>query len=97
MKNYTLIFLISLLLSSCALFLPRQDVQQGMTESQFLRQNRNAVISTLDGNSKTYRVNRDDRFYILATFQDGVLVKAEEKELVPAWAPPTQPRDGNNE
>ena len=34
---------------------------------------------------KTYRVNRDDGFYILATFQNGELIRFEERELTPAW------------
>lgn len=95
MKKYILIFVTSLLMSSCALFLPRQDIERGMSETKFLRLNRDAVISSLDGETKTYRVTRDERFYVLATFQDGVLVNVEERELTPGWVP-TQPRPNNN-
>ena len=56
-----------------------------MTERKFLRQNKDAVLSGMDGNQKTYRVNRGERFYVLATFEDGKLIKLEEKEIAPAW------------
>jgi hypothetical protein len=81
---YTMAFVL-LFTSSCNL-LRRTEFQHGMTESKFLRQNRGAVMSSLDGqNMKTYRINRGDRFYVLATFENGVLVNLEEKELTPNW------------
>ncbi len=99
MKKYIVIFLSSLMISSCALFLPRQSIQQGMSENRFLRLNRDAVVSSIDGPTKTYRVTRDDRFYVLATFRDGELVDVEERELTPGWVPTQpqqQPRNNNN-
>ncbi len=98
MKKYFVIFLSSLMISSCALFIPRQTIQQGMSENRFLRLNREAVISSIDGPSKTYRVTRDDRFYVLATFRDGELVDVEERELTPAWLPnQPQPQQQQNQ
>lgn len=82
-------------MGSCAV---RPEFQQGMTERKFLRQNKEAVLSGIDGDLKTYRVNRGDRFYVLATFENGRLLKLEEKETVTGW-PPSQPignkPDGN--
>ena len=92
MKKYITISLFTVLVSSCSLFLPRQAIQPGMTESKFLRMNRGAVVSSIDGTSKTYRVTRDDRFYVLATFEDGILTNVEEKELTPRW-PVTVPQN----
>jgi hypothetical protein len=65
----------------------RPEFQQGMTERKFLRQQKEAVLSGIDGDFKTYRVQRDERFFVLATFENGVLVKLEERELMPAWRP----------
>ncbi|MDN3689281.1 hypothetical protein [Cyclobacterium jeungdonense] len=56
-----------------------------MSESKFLRQNKEAVISQLNEDKKVYRVNKGERFYMLATFENGELVSLEEKELTPQW------------
>lgn len=85
MKKLLLILSVSFILGSCSIFQPRIPYELGMEESKFLRQNRSAVLNSLDGDLKTYRVNRDDGFYILATFEGGQLIKFEEKELTPAW------------
>ncbi|WP_202927949.1 hypothetical protein [Cyclobacterium roseum] len=83
-KSIGIISLI-FLMGSCALFQPRIPYQLGMSESKFLRQNKEAVISQLNEDRKVYRVNNDERFYILATFENGELVSLEEKELTPQW------------
>jgi hypothetical protein len=85
MKRVVVIMLSVMLLSSCGIFGRRFEFYEGMKERKFLRQNRDAVMSTLNGNKITYRVNRDNRFYVLATFEDGYLVNLEEKETVPGW------------
>jgi len=86
MKNLIYSFVFILLISSSCNLLRRHEFQHGMTENKFLRQNRGAVISSLDGqNVKTYRINRGERFYVLATFENGVLINLEEKELSPNW------------
>jgi uncharacterized protein (DUF2164 family) len=56
-----------------------------MSESKFLRQNKSAVLHNLDGQVKTYRVTREDGFYILATFENEELVNFEEREMGPTW------------
>lgn len=84
MKQLLILILSVVLLGSCGVFGPNPEYYQGMTEKKFLRQNDKAVLSSLDGTQKTYRVNRDDKFYVLATFEDGYLVKLEEKEYVPS-------------
>lgn len=73
------------LLGSCALFQPRIPYQLGMSESKFLRQNKEAVISQLNEDKKVYRINKDERFYLLATFENGELVNLEERALTPQW------------
>ena len=73
------------LLGSCAVFQSRVPYELGMSESKFLRQNKNAVISQLNEEEKVYRVNNDERFYMLVTFRNGELVNLEEKELTPQW------------
>lgn len=75
----------SFIMASCTLFQPRIPYELGMSESKFLRQNRSAVLNNLDGEVKTYRVAREDGFYILATFQNEQLIKFEERELRPTW------------
>jgi uncharacterized lipoprotein YajG len=96
MKKVLILLVSVVLLGGCAV---RPEFQQGMTERKFLRQNKEAVLSGMDENSKTYRVNRGDRFYVLATFENGKLIKLEEKETVTGW-PPSQSSgnqpDGNN-
>jgi uncharacterized lipoprotein YajG len=87
MKKVLILLISVVLLGGCAV---RPEFQQGMTERKFLRQNKEAVLSGMDENSKTYRVNRGDRFYVLATFENGKLIKLEEKETVTGW-PPSQP------
>lgn len=94
-KRIILLFSLVFLVGSCALFTPRIPYQLGMSESRFLRQNREAVISQLNEGEKVYRVNQGDRFYILATFVNGELTDLEEKELVPAW-PQQRTMDPNN-
>jgi hypothetical protein len=76
---------LSFLMASCSVFQSRHPYELGMDEKKFLRQNKSAVINNMEGQTKTYRVNRDDGFYILATFENGQLIKFEEKELTPAW------------
>ncbi|MFN3803101.1 hypothetical protein [Belliella pelovolcani] len=85
-KSIVFIFTV-FLLGSCAVFTPRQEFQQGMSERKFLRQNRDAVMSNMEGPFITYRVNRGERFYILATFENKELIKIEEREISPAWMP----------
>jgi len=86
---------IVFLLGACAVFQPRIPYQLGMSESKFLRQNREAVISQLNETKKVYRLTNDERFYILATFENGELVSLEEKELAPQW-PRQRIMDENN-
>ncbi|MFD2037372.1 hypothetical protein ACFSKL_21420 [Belliella marina] len=96
--KYSIVFTLALLLlGSCAILGPRAEFTRGMSEKKFLRQNRDAVISTLDGEFITYRVNRGETFYVLATFEEGKLVKLEERELVPAWMPQQPTNENNNE
>jgi len=101
MKKSSLIIFAVFLLGSCTLFGPNPEFAQGMTERKFLRQNKEAVLSGLDGENSIYRVVRDDKFYILATFQNGLLIKLEERELTPTWMQnnqqsPIQKRNENN-
>ncbi|AFL85916.1 hypothetical protein Belba_3413 [Belliella baltica DSM 15883] len=98
MKKSFVFILTVLLLGSCTVFGPRAEFSKGMSEKQFLRQNRDAVISNIEGDFTTYRVNRGETFYVLATFENEKLIKLEERELVPAWMP-VQPEnsDGNEE
>ncbi|MCH7396349.1 hypothetical protein MM236_00035 [Belliella sp. DSM 107340] len=96
--KYSIVFTFALiLLGSCAVFGPRAEFSKGMSERQFLRQNRDAVINTLDGEFTTYRVNRGETFYVLATFEDGKLIKLEEREMVPTWMPQQPSNQNNNE
>ncbi|SHN26642.1 hypothetical protein SAMN04488057_11511 [Cyclobacterium lianum] len=83
------------LMGSCTLFQPRIPYQLGMSESKFLRQNKDAVISQLNNEKKVYRINKDERFYLLATFENDELVSLEEKELAPQW-PQQRIMDPNN-
>ncbi|EON78180.1 hypothetical protein ADIS_1377 [Lunatimonas lonarensis] len=80
-----LIFSFLIIMGSCAVFQPRIPYRIGMSESKFLRQNRTAVISQLGDGQKVYRVNSDERFYLLVTFENGVLTQLEERELAPIW------------
>lgn len=70
---------------SCTIFRPRIPYELGMSEGKFLRQNRDAVISNLEDGKKVYRLNTDQRFYMLATFEDGVMTSLEEREITPVW------------
>lgn len=83
MKKLLIIVSTVFLLGSCSIFGPNPEFSQGMSENKFLRQNRDAVINGIDGNLKTYRVNRGERFYVLATFEDNKLIKLEEIESYP--------------
>lgn len=85
MKRGIVFIATLLMLGSCGIFLPRPEFEKGMTERRFLRQNRDAVINTLDNGRTIYRVDRGERFYVLATFEDGLLVALEEKEARPTW------------
>ncbi|HLU88416.1 MAG TPA: hypothetical protein VKZ51_01200 [Cyclobacteriaceae bacterium] len=85
MKKLFLVCSLSVMMASCSIFQPRIPYEIGMEESKFLRQNRSAVLNQLDGETKVYRVTRDDGFYILATFQNGKLTRFEERELAPVW------------
>jgi len=93
MKRVYVIILSMMLLTSCGVFGPNPEFYQGMKEGKFLRQNKDAVLSNLDGIKTTYRVNRDGKFYVLATFEDGYLVNLEEREIIPAWME-NRPVDG---
>lgn len=83
MKKLIILVSTVFLLGSCSIFGPNPEFSQGMSEKKFLRQNREAVISGIDGNLKTYRVNRGERFYVLATFEENKLIKLEEIEANP--------------
>ncbi|WP_114750109.1 hypothetical protein [Pleomorphovibrio marinus] len=87
LRSLVWIMVVVMLMQACVLFRPRVPYFMGMSENRFLRQNRSAVISQLDGQRKVYRVNTDDRFYILATFENGELTNLEERELQlqPVW------------
>lgn len=85
MKKLLMIMSMSLMMLSCSVFQPRVPYELGMSESKFLRQNRSAVLHKLDGEVKTYRVSREDGFYILATFENEELINFEERELAPKW------------
>lgn len=85
MKNASLMVVLFVFISACASLGPDQRYYTGMKEKKFQKQNQEAVISSLDGAFKTYRVNRDDRFYILATFENDRLTKLEEREIAPLW------------
>lgn len=85
MKKLFLVCSLSVMMASCSIFQPRIPYEIGMEESKFLRQNKSAVLNQLDGETKVYRVTRDDGFYILATFQNGKLTRFEERELAPVW------------
>jgi hypothetical protein len=93
MKKSLIIISTVFLLGSCSIFGPNPEFSQGMSERKFLRQNKEAVLSGIDGNVITYRVNRGDKFYVLATFEDGKLLKLEEREAFPAWMD-NRPVDG---
>lgn len=94
MKKLLVFITAIMLLGACA---ARPEFEQGMTEKKFLRQNKEAVLAGIDGNQTVYRVNRGERFYVLATFEEGKLIKLEERETVPAWMPnqPNNQPDGN--
>jgi len=85
MKKLFIMLSVSFIMASCSVFQSRNPYELGMEEKKFLRQNKSAVVNNMEGQSKTYRVNREDGFYILATFEGGQLIKFEEKELVPNW------------
>lgn len=95
MKKLFIILSASFIMASCSVFQPRIPYDLGMDEGKFLRQNKDAVLNNMDGKTKIYRVNRNDQFYILATFQDGELIKFEERELSPAW-PQQREMDNRN-
>lgn len=99
MKKSFVLILTVLLLGSCSIFGPRAEFSKGMSERQFLRQNKDAVISNLEGDFTTYRVNRGETFFVLATFENEKLIRLEERELVPAWMParPQNNIDNNEE
>jgi hypothetical protein len=93
MKKSLIIISTVFLLGSCSIFGPNPEFSQGMSERKFLRQNKEAVLSGIDGDVITYRVNRGDKFYVLATFENGKLLKLEEREAFPAWMD-NRPVDG---
>jgi hypothetical protein len=96
MRNFVIILSMITLFSSCAIFTQRDEFRLGMSENQFLRRNPSAVISKLEGNTKIYRVQRDDRFYVLATFVDRELTNIEEREIAPLWHHNNDPLDRGN-
>jgi len=85
MKKLLVVMSLSFLMASCTVFQPRNPYELGMDEKKFLRQNKSAVINNMEGQTKVYRVNREDGFYILATFENGQLIKFEEREMTPTW------------
>jgi hypothetical protein len=85
LKSFILGFGLLFTIQACTIFLPRIPYELGMSEGKFLRQNKDAVISNLEEGKKIYRLNTDQRFYMLATFEDGVLTSLEEKEITPVW------------
>ena len=95
MKKILSILSLVFIMSSCALIQPRIPYQLGMSESKFLRQNKDAVISQLSVDKKVYRVNNGDRFYLLVTFENDTLTNLEEMELTPQW-PAQRYMDENN-
>ncbi|MEX0884664.1 MAG: hypothetical protein WDZ72_14445 [Cyclobacteriaceae bacterium] len=84
-KQILIVLSLIFVVGSCALFHPANPYQMGMSEGKFLRQNRDAEISQLDDTKKVYRITKDERFYILVTFENGELTYLEEKELTPVW------------
>lgn len=82
-------------MGSCSLLQPRIPYQLGMSESKFLRQNKDAVISQLSEEEKVYRINNGERFYLLATFKNNALTNLEEIEIKLQW-PPQRYMDENN-
>ncbi|WP_339717966.1 hypothetical protein [Cyclobacterium amurskyense] len=95
MKKTLSILSLVFIMSSCALIQPRIPYQLGMSESKFLRQNKDAVISQISVDKKVYRVNNGDRFYLLVTFENDALTNLEEMELTPQW-PAQRYMDENN-
>jgi len=91
MKNFVVLFSLIMLMGSCAIFTPRDEFRLGMSENQFLSRNPKAVINTLEGDTKIYRLQRDDRFYVLATFVNNELTHIEEREVAPLWHQNTDP------
>ncbi|WP_143961572.1 hypothetical protein [Litoribacter populi] len=91
MKNLLILLSFVTLMTSCAIFAQRDEFRLGMSENQFLRRNPQAVISKLDGDTKIYRVQRDERFYVLATFVNAELTDVEEREITPMWQRENQP------
>lgn len=95
MRKIISILTLILIMSSCSLLQPRVPYQLGMSESKFLRQNKDAVISQISEGKKVYRVNNGDRFYLLVTFENDELTNLEELELTPQW-PGQRYMDENN-
>ena len=87
MKKILSILILVFIMGSCTLLQPRVPYQLGMSESKFLRQNKEAVISELSEEKKVYRINNGDRFYLLVTFKNDALTNLEEIELKPQWPP----------
>jgi hypothetical protein len=85
LKNLVVALGLLFTIQACTIFQPRIPYRMGMSEGKFLRQNREAVINQLDNGRKVYRLNTDPRFYMLATFEDGVLTNLEEREITPVW------------
>ncbi|WP_373523047.1 hypothetical protein [Aquiflexum sp.] len=94
MKKSLILISTLFLLGSCALFGPIPEFTKGMSERKFLRQNKEAVLSGINGDIITYRVNRGDKFYVLATFENNKLISLEEREAFPAWMD-NRPVDGD--
>lgn len=96
MKRGIVFIATLMMLGSCGIFLPRPEFEKGMTERRFLRQNRDAKISNLDNGTTTYRIDRGERFFVLATFEDGKLIKLEEREARPNWMTPQEDPENRN-
>jgi len=85
MRKLLWIAILGMMLGGCAILTQKPQYEIGMEEADFLKMHKEAVISKLEDGQRTYRVVRDDHFYLLATFENGRLVMLEEKELPTYW------------
>ncbi|WP_215222810.1 hypothetical protein [Echinicola shivajiensis] len=91
MKKVIAILCMGIILGGCAVFSKPHKYELGMEERDFVKKHQEAVLSRLEEGQRTYRLVRDEHFYVLFTFENGKLVKLEEKELPKAWqVPPGQ-------
>ncbi|WP_186756466.1 hypothetical protein [Echinicola salinicaeni] len=88
MKKVIAILFLGLFLGGCAVFNKQPKYELGMEERDFVKMHDEAVLSGLEDGQRTYRLVRDEHFYVLFTFENGKLIKLEEKELPKAWQVP---------